>query len=512
MYKIKLQQGEIARFPVHGRPLGRFHRFDQAAFSGESAFEGGKEMSESKGKGKSLVQGVGRSLSGMVMPNIGAFIAWGLITALFIGTGWLPNEKLSSMVDPMLKYLLPLLVAYTAGKNVAGVRGAVIAAIAAIGIIVGSSIPMFLGVMIMSPFAAWVIKKFDAAVDGKIPAGFEMLVNNFSIGIIGTLLAIFGFYLIGPFVTLITNFLIGGANLIYKTGFLPLLSIFVEPAKILFLNNAINHGIMGPIGVAQAAEMGKSIMFLVETNPGPGLGIILAYCVFAKGSVRDSAPGAVIIHFLGGIHEIYFPYVLMNPALLLAVIAGGASALLTFAVTGVGLVATPSPGSIFALLAMTPKGNFLGVILGVVVATVVSFLVAAPFVKRSAGRGEGDLSAVKEKVKAMKSESKGIKTAPASLTKFNGVIVFACDAGMGSSAMGATTLQKKLAGAGIDAKVLHSAIEEIPDSATYIVTQHIFLERVQQKAPGVRVYTINNFMSPTEYDGLIEELKGLQRV
>lgn len=469
-------------------------------------------MSESKIKGKSLVQGVGRSLSGMVMPNIGAFIAWGLITALFIATGWLPNEQLATLVDPMLKYLLPILVAYTAGKNVAGGRGAVIAAIAAIGIIVGSSIPMFLGVMIMSPFAAWVIKKFDALLDGKIPAGFEMLVNNFSLGIIGMLLAILGFFLIGPFVTLITNILINGANIIYTTGFLPLLSIFVEPAKVLFLNNAINHGIMGPIGVAQASEFGKSIMFLVETNPGPGLGIILAYWVFAKGSVRDSAPGAAIIHFLGGIHEIYFPYVLMNPALLLAVIAGGASALLTFSITGVGLVATPSPGSIFALLAMTPRGNFFGVILGVVVATAVSFLVAAPFVKRSAARSEGDLSAAKDKVKAMKSESKGVKATPASLTKFDGVIVFACDAGMGSSAMGATTLQKKLAGVGIEAKVLHSAIEEIPESATYIVTQHTFLERVQKRAPGVKIYTINNFMSPTEYDGLIEELKGLQRV
>ncbi len=509
MYKIKLQQGEIARFSVHREPFGRFHRFDQAAISEESAFEGGKEMSEFKGKGKSLVQGVGRSLSGMVMPNIGAFMAWGLITTLFIATGWLPNEQLSTMVDPMLKYLLPLLVAYTAGKNVAGSRGAVIAAIAAVGIIVGSSIPMFLGVMIMSPFAAWVIKKFDALVDGKIPTGFEMLVNNFSVGILGMLLAILGFFLVGPFVTLITTVLINGANIIYKTGFLPLLSIFVEPAKVLFLNNAINHGIMGPIGVAQLAEMKKSVMFLVETNPGPGMGVILAYWVFAKGSIRDSAPGAAIIHFLGGIHEIYFPYVLMNPALLLAVIAGGASAIFTFTITGVGLLATPSPGSIFALLAMTPRGNFFGVILGVLVATAVSFLVAAPFVKHSAGRGEGDLSAAKEKTKAMKSESKGIKAA---LSKFSGVIVFACDAGMGSSAMGATTLQKKLAGAGIDAKVLHSAIEDIPENATYIVTQHTFLERVQKKAPGVRVYTINNFMSPTEYDGLIEELKGLQRV
>ena len=458
----------------------------------------------SKNNSKAMVQGVGRSLSGMVMPNIGAFIAWGLITALFIGTGWLPNEKLSAMVDPMLKYLLPILVGYTAGKNVAGSRGAVIAAIACLGVIQGSSIPMFLGVMMMAPFAAWVIKKFDAAVDGKIPAGFEMLVNNFSVGIIGMLLAIVGFWAVGPFVTIITTVLTAGANMIYSMGFLPLISIFVEPAKILFLNNAINHGIMGPIGIAQAAEAGKSIMFLVETNPGPGLGIMLAFWVFAKGSVRDSAPGAAIIHFLGGIHEIYFPYVLMKPVLLLAVIAGGASGVLTFALTGAGLVATPSPGSIFALMAMTPRGDFLKVLLGVAVSCAVSFLVAAFFVKRDATQ-ENDLNAAANKMKQMKSESKG-----GSAVKLNSVIVFACDAGMGSSAMGATTLKKKLADAGFSANVLHSAIEDIPDNADYIVTQEIFTERVSKKAPGVEIYTINNFMNAHEYDGFIEKLKNVQ--
>jgi len=456
----------------------------------------------SKGNVKSSVQRVGRSLSGMVMPNIGAFVAWGLITALFIGTGWLPNEKLASLVGPMLTYLLPLLVAYTAGKNIAGPRGAVIATIASIGIIVGSDIPMFLGVMIFAPLSAWIIKQFDKLIDGKVKAGFEMLVDNFSIGIIGTLLAIVGYYLVGPFVSLITTVLTAGATWIYNTKLLPLISIFVEPAKVLFLNNAINHGIMGPIGIQQAAEAGKSIMFLIETNPGPGMGIILAYWLFGKGMAKSTAPGAAIIHFLGGIHEIYFPYVLMNPALLLAVIGGGAVGVLTNVITGAGLVATPSPGSIFALMAMAPKGDTFWVLLSVLTSCAVSFLIGSILVKRSANRqlADGDLAYAQQQMSSMKMESKG------QLKALETKIVFACDAGMGSSAMGATTLRKQLNKAGFDVKVQHSSIEEIPVDAQYVLTQNSLADRARAKAPNAKIFTIDNFMNAKEYDSIIAEL------
>ena len=454
-----------------------------------------------KSSSKTTVQRVGRSLSAMVMPNIGAFVAWGLITALFISTGWIPNEQLATLVDPMLKFLLPLLVAYTAGRNVGGARGAIIATIACIGIIVGSSIPMFLGVMIYAPLAALIIKKFDEAVEGKIKAGFEMLVNNFSVGIIGTLLAICGFYLIGPFVTAITTILTAGATWIYGAGLLPLISVFVEPAKILFLNNAINHGIMGPIGIEQAAAAGKSIMFLIETNPGPGMGIILAYWLVGKGGAKSSAPGAAVIHFLGGIHEIYFPYVMMNPALVLAVIAGGACGVLTFVFTGAGLVATPSPGSIFALLAMTPKGDFFKIVLGVLISCAVSFLVACVFVKKkAANESDADLALAQETVQSMKKESKG------QLRKLTGTVVFACDAGMGSSAMGATMLRKKLNEAGLDIKVMHAAIEEIPNDASYVLTQKALADRARAKAPNAQLFTVDNFMDAQSYMPFIESL------
>ena len=265
---------------------------------------------------------------------------------------------------------------------VGGQRGAVIGAIATLGVIVGTEYTMFMGAMLMGPFAGWVIKQFDKAVDGKIKPGFEMLVNNFSVGILGMLLAILGYYVIGPFMGGVLSVLNAGVAFLVSHSILPLVSIFVEPAKVLFLNNAINHGIFTPLGAEQVAATGKSIFYMIETNPGPGLGVLLAYWFFSKDqAIKDSAPGAIIIHFFGGIHEIYFPYVLMHPALLLATIGGSMSALLYYTIFDMGLAGPPSPGSIIAYLAMAPKGNIFGVIIGVAIATAISFVIAMPIVK-----------------------------------------------------------------------------------------------------------------------------------
>jgi mannitol PTS system EIICBA or EIICB component len=325
---------------------------------------------------RATVQRVGGNLAAMVMPNIGAFIAWGLITALFIPTGWIPNEDFEKLVGPMILTLLPLLIGYTGGRLVHGQRGAVAGAVATMGIVVGAEIPMFLGAMIIGPLAALVVKMFDRLVEGRIKQGFEMLVANFSLGILGGGMALLGYLAIGPTVEALTTALGDGVDVLIDARLLPIASIVIEPAKVLFLNNAINHGVLGPIGVAEAEETGKSIMFMLETNPGPGLGILLAYWMAGPRAVRPTVPGAVIIHFFGGIHEIYFPYVLMKPQLIVAAIAGGAAGVLTFLVTGAGLVATPSPGSIFAYLAVTPSGGFFGVLLGIAVATAVSFATA----------------------------------------------------------------------------------------------------------------------------------------
>jgi len=359
-----------------------------------------------EGGWRAHVQRFGGNLAAMVMPNIGAFIAWGLLTALFIPTGWLPNESLAEMVGPMILTLLPVLIGYTGGRLIHGQRGAVIGAVATMGIVVGSDIPQFLGAMAIGPLAAWVLKKFDDFVVPRTKVGFEMLVNNFSLGILGVVMAIIGFFGIGPIVTALTTVLGNGVEVLVDNRLLPLASLLIEPAKVLFLNNAINHGVLGPLGVVEAAEAGKSILFMLETNPGPGLGVLLAFWLAGPNkAIRLSAPGAIIIHFFGGIHEIYFPYILMKPQMIIAAIAGGMTGVTTFMLTGVGLVATPSPGSIFAYMAVTPRGNFLGVLLGIALSAAVSFVVGAALLRFSKSDEEPDL----EDAAAHSAANKGTK-------------------------------------------------------------------------------------------------------
>lgn len=447
------------------------------------------------------IQQFGRTLSGMVMPNIGAFIAWGFITALFIPEGWWPNGQLAQLVGPMLTYLLPLLIAYTAGRNVAGERGGVIGAIAAVGVIVGSDIPMFIGAMIMGPLAGYAIRRFDRMVEGRVKAGFEMLVSNFSIGILGMLLAVLGYYVVGSVVTGLTMLISSGAELVIRHGLLPLVSLFVEPAKVLFLNNAVNHGIFSPIGIEQARETGQSIMFLLETNPGPGLGVLLAYWLFGRGNARQSAPGAVIIQFFGGIHEIYFPYILARPVLIVAAIAGSAAGLLFFSLTDAGLVAPASPGSILSVLAMAPKGKTLIVLLGVVISAAVSLVVAAPFIRRaSKTETEGDPAVGK-----LPQSTAGIS--PHAAGRPVRKVIFACDAGMGSSALGATRFRKRLRDAEIGVAVGNSAADRIPSDADVVVCQSVLAERIAAAAKGAELIVIDNFLSDPGLDALFVRLE-----
>jgi PTS system mannitol-specific IIC component len=448
----------------------------------------------------------------MVMPNLGAFIAWGLITALFIPTGWVPNERLAGMVDPMLKYLLPLLIGYTGGKLAGGgVRGGLVGSIATIGVIMGASIPMFLGAMIAGPLGGLCIKKFDEVIEGKVPAGFEMLVNNFSAGILGGILAIICYLGVGPVAEGITNAFGVGVGWLVSHKLLPFASIIVEPAKVLFLNNAINHGVFTPLGTQQAQETGRSIYYMIESNPGPGLGLLLAYCLVGKGSAKSSASGAAIIHFLGGIHEIYFPYVLMNPILILAMMGGGFTGVLVLGIFGGGLIAPASPGSIFAELMMTPRGGYIANILGILAGGGVSFFLSMILLK-AFGKDDADLEAAQARTRANKAESKGISVeetkavwdASSQVKK----IIFACDAGMGSSAMGATKLRKKIQAAGImDITVVHSPVSEVPEDADIIVCHKELGGRARNANPKATLITITDFLNAPEYDELISKLK-----
>ena len=464
---------------------------------------------------KNTIARFGKFLSAMVMPNIGAFIAWGFITALFIDTGWVPNADLASIQPFMLTFLLPVLIAAQGGKMVGGDRGRVMGAIAVMGCIAGvggtDGQPMLMGAMIMGPLAGWVIKKFDQAMEGRMPAGFEMLINNFSVGIFGMILAIIGYYAIGPIMSAILSILSAGVAFLVNHSLLPLVSVFLEPAKVLFLNNAINHGVFTPIGAEQVAEAGKSIMYMLETNPGPG--VLLAYMFFSKDrTTKGSAPGAIIIHFFGGIHEIYFPYILMNPAVIIAPIVGNACAILFFSIMNAGLNGPAAPGSIIAFIMMSPRDSILVSIIGVVIAAAVSFVIASPIVKMA---GAKNLDEAQSKMQQMKAEAKGTAVpaaASAPLTEGGAVkkVIFACDAGMGSSAMGATKFRNRIKAERPDLIVTNTSVDNIPADADVVVCQQVLADRARASAPQAHLVAIGNFLADPGLDELYQALTAVK--
>ncbi|HZM64960.1 MAG TPA: PTS mannitol transporter subunit IICB [Nakamurella sp.] len=488
------------------------------------------------------VQKFGTFLSGMIMPNIAAFIAWGLITAFFIETGWTPVGGLGGfgvdaagapnigLVSPMIRYMLPLLIAMQGGRMVYGVRGGVVAVVATMGVIVSTPQPMFLGAMIMAPLAAWIMKKLDMLWDGKIKPGFEMLVNNFSAGIAGAALAVVGYFAFGPAVEGISKALGSGVDWLIAHSLLPFASIIIEPAKVLFLNNAINHGVLTPLGVNQATETGKSILFLLEANPGPGLGVLLAYSIFGTGLAKSTAPAAAIIQFFGGIHEIYFPYVLMKPILLLGTVAGGMVGIFTLTIFGAGLRAPAAPGSILAVYAQTPGDSLVGVTLSVLLAATTSFVICSLLLRMGRKKAEesGDLAAATASMEAMKGKKssvagvltgvdEGIEADAEAAEEAHELksrrepihhIVFACDAGMGSSAMGASVLRNKVKKAGFtDVTVVNVAIANLTDDIDLIVTHQDLTPRAQTMSPSAQHVSVDNFMNSPKYDAIVEELK-----
>lgn len=457
---------------------------------------------------KNNVQRFGKFLSAMIMPNIGALIAFGFLAAFFNGRGWIPHEGFATIFSAILIYLIPILIASTGGKLVGGERGGIVGAIAVVGAVMSDpDTTMLMAAMIMGPLSGFCIKKFDEAMDGHIPAGFEMLINNFSAGIMGMLLAMFGYLAIGPFMNLILTILTAGVDFLVVRGLLPLIAVFIEPAKVLFLNNAINQGIFTPIATSQAAEAGKSIMYMLESNPGPGLGVLLAYMFFCQDDkTRQSAPGAVIIHLLGGIHEIYFPYILMNPVIIVGPILGNIAAIFWFTLTDCGLVGPASPGSIIAFLMMAPGNKILQIIIGVLIATGVSFAVSSVIIRTFKGKS---LEEAQNEVASRKAEAKGIQQTESVSVKDTGSvrkIIFACDAGMGSSAMGATKFRNRIKERRPDLTVKNTSVDNIPADCDIAVVQVTLALRARKCAPNAQIVTINNFLADPALDSLYEQL------
>ena len=458
-------------------------------------------------------QRFGGKLSAMVLPNLGAFMGWGILTALGI---WLSNDMLKGFIAPMLTYLLPILIGVAAGKMVYGDKGAVIGAFATMGVIVGSNVTMLLGAMIIAPLAAWLLKKAEAVINPHIPVGFELLVGNLTIAILGAAVAIVGCVGLAPAITSLSSVFASGVAALENNNLLPLTAIFIEPAKVLFLNNAIGQGILTPLGTAQLNELGKSVLFLLESNPGPGLGILLAYCVFGRGRAKANAYGATLIHAIGGIHEIYFPFILMNPVLVLAAIAGGAVGTFLFTLFNVGLVGVSSPGSIITIMMMASAGDQIMILVSILASTAVSFLVASVIVKHSKmdeEEGDRSLREAAKQMEALKGKKSRIssvfeeKEAEVDYAKVK-KIIYVCDAGLGSSAMGASVIAKKLKKAGItDIQVEHAPVMNLPQEADLLVTHTSLEQIVREKQPDTKLITIQDYLNAPEYEELVNEIK-----
>ncbi|MDU9352803.1 PTS mannitol transporter subunit IICB [Staphylococcus warneri] len=506
------------------------------------------QTQEKKGFGRK-VQAFGSFLSSMIMPNICAFIAWGFIAAIFIDNGWLPNKDLAQLADPMIKFLIPLLIAFSGGRLIHGLRGGIIAATSTMGVIVAlPDTPMLLGAMIMGPLVGWLMKKTDEIIQPRTPQGFEMLFNNFSAGILGFIMTILSFEILAPIMKFIMHILSVAVEALVHAHLLPIVSIIVEPAKIVFLNNAINHGVFTPLGADQAATAGQSVLYAIESNPGPGFGVLLAYMIFGKGTAKATSYGAGIIHFLGGIHEIYFPYVLMRPMLFISVILGGMTGVATYQATGFGFKSPASPGSFIVYCINAPRGEFLHMLLGVVLATLVSFAVSAIILKftkepkqdlesatAQMEATKGKKSSVSSKLSSKENNQEASATAGATSTEesnnteddadqlldnyntedvdahdYSNVnhVIFACDAGMGSSAMGASMLRNKFKKAGIsDVNVTNTAINQLPNDAQLVITQKTLTDRAIKQVPNAIHISVDNFLNSPRYEELLNNLK-----
>ncbi|OTO15235.1 MULTISPECIES: PTS mannitol transporter subunit IICB [Enterococcus] len=466
---------------------------------------------------KVRVQKIGAFLSAEVMPNIGVFIGWGILAALVIPTGWLPNEKLNVLVAPTMKYLVPALIGYTGGFNIHGKRGGVIGAFATMGIILGAEMNMLAGAMFMGPASAWLLKKLDGWFDGKIKPGLEMMVNNFTLGILGVSLMIIGYLGIVPIIEFLIGILSGGVSALLSRGLLPLMALFVQPAKVLFLNNAVNHGIMIPLGIEQATQAGKSLLFMIEANNGCVLGVALAFSIFGKGTAKKAAPGAAIINFFGGIGEVVYPFVLSKPLTLLGMISGSMVSLLIIQFFGGGTVAPISPGSFFALASVSTKDTILVNIISYFAGMLVSMLVAGFFLRidrttEETLLPEADNALVNEAVSSQ-STANNYTTKPVLEKAMIKRIVFACDAGMGSSVMGESIMKTKLKKAMLDIEVIHSSVaslQETVDTSDIIITTRPLADRVQNvlttNSLDNQVFPVDNLLNGDTYDQLIKDI------
>jgi len=476
----------------------------------------------------------GRLLSTIVSQNVVILIAIGLIRALFGVYGWFPNDNVNLMVGPFLNWLVPALFGYTGGYLLGGRRGGTVAAIVVFGLALASNVSMIFIAVLIGPVIGYMVNRIERVIENRLPSGYELLTANFIFAVLACGLAVVNFLYVGQFLSSILNKINEWILHVAYSGWLPALAAFIEPAKVMFLNNVMAYGILGPIGISQIRQLSKSIFFLLESNPGPAIGMLLAYIIRLRGQVRRNAVSSLAIHALGGIQEVYFPYVLMKPQLLLALVLGNMSGIWIFQYWNAGLASIPSPPSLFLVIGLAPPGDVFYVTAGIGVSAVVSMAVslavfgsAKEIDERKMGSREHALIRRLEHVEQWEEVSPMLRRSPnidqqdsaepdmpaaAALAGDRKLTVcFACDAGLGSSAMGAAILRKKLRSVQLDGSVIvvHSSLDEIPREADLIVTHHYLLNRAKKNAPGRAYMSIGNYTDPAAYESILQKIRAI---
>ncbi|MDO4306662.1 MAG: hypothetical protein Q4C77_07490 [Eubacteriales bacterium] len=476
---------------------------------------------------------IGKFYSSIFMGNIGLFLFIGLLSVIFQEQGWFPNEKLYNISQLVYEVVLPTCIGYVGGEKIAGRSGGILAVLMVAGVLTADVHVGILAAMIAGPVGGAVWKYAGSRMKERVGSSLQMLAGNLLIGILGSLLAVLGYYILEPAVTWWAEGISGCLKALIEHRLLLLANVFIEPMKVFFLNNIVNHGMLVPLGMNQIQEGGKSVLFLLESNPGPGFGMLLALFLTQR-ERRGEYGTALFAQGAGGIHEVYFPYVLANLWLLLPLIAGGAAGTLCFELLHVGVTAPVSPGSIITILIMAGKENLLTAAGGIAVSAAVSFagsLLVLGF-RRQRRENSKPMKESTEKLTEEPIEESTEKPTEKPTEELTEELIeepivepikeetrmplknigFVCDAGVGSSAMGAALFRRKLAQNGIQGVAVQAyASDQIPKSLDLIVCQKDFLRLLPDGTKEMEIFAVDSLMGGEAFDKLINTIKERNR-
>lgn len=455
---------------------------------------------------KKALHRFGRFYSKIMVQIIGVFIFAGLLSVVFGDYGWLPNKDMYAISQFVYSYLVPLLVAYLAGNQV-GKRqdeekekrdisatknaGGVMAALAVTGLLLAEKDCALIGAMILGPFCGYLWRWGLELWTEKVMPGLEMLTRNLLVAGAATLLATLSYYFLAPAMMAVVKVFMTGINWLVERNLLCFVSAVIEPAKVFFLNNCINHGILLPLAVQQTEAVGSSIFYLLESNPGPGFGLLLALWL-SRRKRRKEYGAYLFVEGIGGIHELYFPEVLANLWLLLPLILGGVAGNLVFSLFRVTAVGAISPGSVISILLMTGHKAPLA-LLGMAVSGGVSALISLVILQMQ----EKERATLEEEEREMLIPKEG----PLKLG-------FVCDAGVGSSAMGAGLFRRMLREQGLEGALVEAyGADQVPEDLDFVVCQKNFKEMLQQEGVFCPMETMESLLNREEQMELIEKLK-----